>query len=122
MRKKYSELGYLSGLFDARGSMKIVKDSLLVWITVDDFKIIELLQRYGAVVSKRADGKFKAKWKDKRAGMILKSMFPYLITKKDQADLGIEFVTCKSSNADPKTYVLPLQLRLRLLKKDEPAE
>lgn len=122
MRKKYSEIGYLSGLFDAKGSMKIEKGSLLVWITVDNFKVMEFLQRCGAVVAKRSDGKFKAKWKDKRAGEILEEMFPYLIIKKDQADLGIEFATCKASNADPKTYVLPLQMRLRLLKKDEPEE
>lgn len=122
MHKKYSELGYISGLFDSKGSMKIEKDSLLVWITVEDFKVVEFLQRFGAVVAKRSDGKFKAKWKDKRAGELLEAMLPYLIVKRDQADLGVEFAEFKANKADPKTYVLPLQVRLRLLKKDEPEE
>ncbi len=122
MSKKYSDIGYLAGLFDAKGSLKIDNDSLLVWITTEHFKVMEFLQRFGAYIAKRPDGKFKAKWKDRYAGKILKEMLPYLRVKYDQVELGIEFCESKENKLDPKTYVLALQLRLRLIKKDEPEE
>ena len=122
MSKKYSDLGYLAGLFDAKGSLKIDNDSLLVWITTEHFKVMEFLQRFGAYITKRPDGKFKAKWKDKYAGKILKEMLPCLRVKYDQAEVGIEFCESKEQKLDPMDYVLPLQLRLRLIKKDEPEE
>jgi hypothetical protein len=83
---------------------------------------MEFLQRFGAYVTERPDGKFKAKWKDKYAGKILKEILPYLRVKYDQADVGIEFCESKEKQLDPKTYILALQLRLRLLKRDEPEE
>lgn len=115
---KSSDVGYLSGLFDAKGTLKIENNSVLVWVTVDNFKVAEYLQKFKPRISKRSDGKYKVKWKDKQAGQILKIIKPHLILKKDMADIGIEFVEMKAKKADPGSYIPQLTLRLALIKKD----
>jgi len=71
------------------------------------------------VIGKRADGKYKAKWKDEAASDFLSLIMPYLQIKTDQADLGIEFMQCKSTAKNPSTYVMPLSKRLKLLKRED---
>jgi len=121
-----SEIGYLVGVFDIHGSIKIIvpdkanplDSSLYVWITSKYPELMKFLQIFDAVVSRVSGGQFRAKWKDNNAHRILKIMLPYLIIKKDQAEVGIEFYTNKTNNISPETYVRPLATRLKLLKQE----
>lgn len=125
MNRKEPELTYLAGLFDVRGCIKIetpkkaASPSLYAWITSRSFRLMEFLQTFGARVSQRPDKQYKAKWKDKGACSILKLVSPHLIVKNDQAEVGIEFYEQKTKNADLSTILLPLMLRLRLMRKQD---
>ena len=129
MQYKDSDIAYAAGIFDTIGSINVIhtltpeegidEHCLFVWITSSNFKLMTYLQKFDAVIGKRADGKYKAKWKDILAAKFLSLIIPYLKIKTDQADLGIEFMQYKSIAKDPKTYVLPLSKRLKLLKRED---
>lgn len=121
---KDSEIGYIAGVFDMIGNIRIeipqkdiTKAYLIVWITSKDFDVVEFLQRFYAFIDRRKDGQFKAKWKDKTALKFLKLIKPYSHFKRTQIEVGIEFLESKFRNDDPSTYVIPLQCRLKLLRK-----
>ncbi len=122
---KNTEYAYLSGIFDTRGFIKIdtpkYKDipSLYAWVTSKSFSLMEFLQKYGAKVSRRSDGQYKAKWKEGSAYFLLKKVYPHLRVKKDQAEVGIEFYDEKKKNPDPKDILIPLMLRLRLMRRSD---
>jgi len=129
MQYKDVDIAYAAGVFDTIGSINIIhtiipeegidEHCLFVWITASNFKLMTTLQKFDAVIGKRADGKYKAKWKDKAAADFLSLIMPYLQIKIDQVDLGIEFMQYKSTAKDPKTYVLLLSKRLKLLKRED---
>ena len=126
---KKSDIGYLAGVFDIHGSIKIIADkddlpksSLYVWITSKDAKLMKFLELFEAVIGPVSGGQFRAKWKDNKACYLLKNMLPQLIIKKEQAEVGMEFYTNKTNNINPATYVMPLVTRLKLLKKDDLGE
>lgn len=130
MKYKKSEIGYVAGIFDIHGSMKIIvpdnddlnASSLYVWITSKHANLMKFLRLFDAWVGRVSCGQFRAKWKDAQAAQFLKLIFPHLVIQRDLAEVGLEFWKCKSTQVDPKEYVLPLQVRLRLLKKDDSDE
>lgn len=133
MRKKLSDVSlnplilYLSGIFDAKGCVRIevpkkgAKPSLYIWVTSKNFELMEILQGFGAYVSQKSDGQYRAKWRDKRAYDILKAIAQSLHIKKDQAVCGMEFFEEKMQNPELPDEVI-FRLRLKLLKKTEEGE
>lgn len=115
---------YLSGIFDIGGCVKIevpkkgAKASLYIWVTSKHFSLMEFLQSFGAYVSRKTDGQYRAKWRDKRAYDILKAMVPHLKVRKDQAVCGLEFFEEKQRDPALNDEVI-FRGRLKLLKKDE---
>lgn len=130
MRRKLTDVStnplilYLSGVFDVGGCVKIevpkkgAQASLYIWVTSKHFTLMEVLQGFGAYVSQKADGQYRAKWRDKRAYDILKGMIPHLKVRKDQALCGLEFFEAKQRDPILKDEVI-FRGRLKLLKKDE---
>ena len=125
MKYQDSEIGYAAGLFDTTGNINILvpnddisQASLFVWVTANSFKLMTILQRFGATIDRKGR-QFKAKWKDHKAYSFLKLLLSHARVKRDQIEVGIEFFDSKLKNEDPQSYVLPLKVRLRLLKKDD---
>jgi hypothetical protein len=130
MRKKLSDVStnplipYLGGIFDIGGCVRIevpkkgTKASLYVWITSKNFELMEVLQGFGAYVSQKADGQYRAKWRDKRAYDVLRSITPYLHILKEQALCGIEFFEAKQRDPEISEETI-FRLRLKLLKKEK---
>jgi len=121
---KDSELAYIAGLFDLGGCIRIEKSlksktlpSLYVWITSKHFRLMEHLQKFGAVIGQKSDGQYRAKWKDNSAYSLLRSIYNLLLIRKEQAKIGMEFMEAKKQNPDFKDSVV-YQLRLRLVKKE----
>lgn len=133
MRKKLTDVSlnpliiYLSGIFDARGCVRIevpkkgAKPSLYIWVTSKNFGLMEVLQGLGAYVSQKADGQYRARWRDKRAYDVLKTIAQFLHIKKDQAVCGIEFFESKLKDPEISDETI-FRLRLKLLKKEEEAD
>ena len=119
-----SFLPYIAGLFDLGGCIKIETPkkgqsaSLYAWVTCKNFKVMETLQTFGAYISRRQDGQYRAKWRDSRAYGVLKSLMPYLMIRKEQAQIGIEFIEEKRRNPQSDTDIV-YRLRLKLLKRDD---
>jgi len=115
---------YLSGIFDIGGCVKIevpkkgAKASLYIWVTSKHFELMEFLQSFGAYVSRKSDGQYRAKWRDKRAYDVLRGMVPHLKVRKDQALCGLEFFEEKQRDPTLNDEVI-YRMRLKLLKKDE---
>jgi len=120
MYNKTTDLAYLTGLFDIGGCIKISipfeseEASLYVWITSKNTQVMKFLELFGAKVDQKADGQFRAKWRDKYAFNLLKNMMPYIKIKREQAKVGIEFFAekLKDNTIDTEKY----QIRLKLAK------
>jgi hypothetical protein len=114
-------LAYVGGVFDVGGCVKIEPKtsgvSLFAWVTHKNFKLIETLQALGAFIQ-RHDSQYRARWKDKKAYLFLKSVLPYLRVRKDQATVGIEFWEEKTNTPSEDTNIVYIT-RLKLLKQDE---
>jgi len=112
---------YLAGLFDGLGTIKIqtpkkgIRPCLYAWITSPHFKLMEVLQYYGAHISPRPDGKYRARWKENSAYKMLQAIKPHLSLKKDMADVGIEFFANKEKDQTGESDVVYI-LRLKLMK------
>ena len=125
MKSKDTDLAYVAGLFDALGCMKIEtpkageRASLYVWITDKNFKLMEHLQRFGATVGQRSDMQYRAKWRDNKALFFLRSIFPALRSKVEQAKVAIEFMEQRNTNPESKDYDVTCRIRLKLLKRAE---
>lgn len=119
-----SIISYIGGLFDVGGCVKIetprkaTKPSLYIWITSRHFQLMELLQNFGAYVGQKADGQYRAKWRNGNAYRILKQILPILIVRKEQARCGIEFTDNRKRDPNGENDII-YQLRLKLLKKEE---
>jgi hypothetical protein len=132
MNKKDTELvnpliKYIAGLFDALGTVKIEtprnaeKPSLYIWITSGHWELMEVLQKFGAYVGRKTNGRWRAKWRDYRAYRILKSILPHLIIRKDQARVGVEFLENRKQDPTGEDDVI-YRLRLKLLKRADEYE
>jgi hypothetical protein len=133
MRRKLSDVSlnplimYLSGVFDTKGCVRIevpkkgAKPSLYIWVTSKNFELMEVLQGFGAYVSQKSDGQYRAKWRDKRAYELLKSIAQFLHMKREQAVCGLEFWEAKVKDPDLSEETI-FRLRLKLLKKEEEAD
>jgi len=133
MRKKLFDVStnplilYLSGIFDVKGCVRIevpkkgAKASLYIWVTSKNFGLMEIMQGFGAYVSQKADGQYRAKWRDKRAYDTLQAIIPYLHVRKDQAICGLEFFEAKQRDPALSEEVI-FRMRLKLLKKEEDNE
>jgi len=119
-----TDTAYIAALLDSIGAIKIEPPkkgeecSLYVWITRKDFQLMELLQKAGAYVIHLPDGQFRAKWKDKKAYYLLKSIIPFSREKKEQIKVGIEFMEAKTSEQKENTFAIPYILRLKMLKSE----
>jgi hypothetical protein len=115
---------YIAGLFDIGGCVRIEnpgKDqraSLYVWITSKHFELMEVLQAIGAHIGKKQDGQYRAKWRDGRAQLLLRQVLPYLVVRKEQAKLGIEFMDQRKQKPDVNEDQI-FRIRLKLLKVEE---
>ena len=93
-------LAYIAGLFDGEGCVVIRKDRkyfrLEVRITNTNRKVIDYIHSFfnGDVIV-YDKGRYKTcynlRFADGKGAKFLKSVLPYLIIKKEQAKLGIEF-------------------------------
>ena len=104
-----TELIYLAGLFDGEGCIHIASSKYLdkgrknppyklrIQITNTCKDLMDKVASFGFYVIERKD--LKKNWKrcwvghmyDRKAAGLLKQMLPYLIVKKDEATLAIEF-------------------------------
>jgi len=115
---------YIAGLFDVGGCVRVEnpgKDqraSLYVWITSKHFELMEVLQAIGAHIGKKQDGQYRAKWRDGRAQLLLRQVLPYLVVRKEQAKLGIEFMDQRKQKPDVNEDQI-FRIRLKLLKVEE---
>jgi len=79
---------------------------------------MEQMQKFGAHVGRKTDGQYRAKWKDQKAYILLKTVVQHLAVRRDQARLGMEFHEQKKrdlTGGDDQFF----RLRLKLLKKEE---
>ena len=115
---------YLSGAFDIGGCIKIETPkkasgaSLFVWITYKSFKLMEILQKRGAHIGQKADGAYRAKWRDHGAYNVLRKLMPYLVIRKEQAKIALEFFEERERDKTPSTDAI-FKLRLRLEKRKD---
>lgn len=102
-----TELAYLAGFFDGEGCIRIVcvKDKgyvyghhrLWIQLTNTNQEIMDKIRNLGWYVTERKNLKkcWKRCWvgvlKDDKAMEVLQSIFPFLIVKRDEAKLAIEF-------------------------------
>jgi hypothetical protein len=125
LTKGYSPLTlYLAGLFDGLGTVKIetpkkdMRPCLYAWITSPHFKLMEILQRLGAHISRRPDNQYRARWKERSASKMLQSIKSNLSIKKEMAICGIEFFENKERDPSGENDVV-YKLRLKLIKTTE---
>jgi hypothetical protein len=126
MKLRKSEIGYAAGIFDIHGSIKILipdkedqEPSLYMKVTAKNINLMKFLQLFDAVVGASSGGQFRAKWKDENACRFLKLLLPYLIVKKEQAELGIEFWESRIKAPQTKETANEFKVRLSLLKRDD---
>jgi hypothetical protein len=129
MKLRKSEIGFAAGVFDIHGSIKILipdkedqEPSLYMKVTAKNIKLMKFFQLFDAVIGPSSGGQFRAKWKDENAYRLLKLILPYLIVKKEQAELGIEFWEGKLKGAQTKDTANEFKVRLMLLKRDDIGE
>lgn len=117
-----SKILYLAGVFDSLGCVRIETPkkgelpSLYIWITSKHFALMEILQKYGAHVARKADGQYRAKWRDAKAYNLLKQIGPFLAMRKDQATCGLEFHDNRKQDPTGENDQI-YRMRLRLLKR-----
>lgn len=119
---KDSEFAYVAGLFDIAGCVRIetpkkgANCSLFAWVVSPDFKLMEYLQLFGARIGQKSDGQYRAKWRDNRAHTLLFSLLPYLRMRKEEALVGIDFMTSRKKDPNNTTNDATFRLRLKLIK------
>ena len=122
---KDTDSAYIAALIDSIGTIKIEPPKkgelscLYVWITRNEFKLMEYLQRAGAYIIDMGKGQFRAKWKDHKAYRLLRSISRFSQMKRDQIQVGIEFFEAKTSEQKEEKFDMPYRLRLKLLKQTE---
>jgi hypothetical protein len=93
------KIAYIAGLFDGEGCVRIYTEDNKKWfilqITISNTCVpllLEIQKHYGGNVSGRRNGLcYSWSMTSKPAAEILKKMLPYLIVKKEQAEIAIEF-------------------------------
>ncbi len=119
------DAAYIAALIDSIGTLKIEPPKkgeiscLYIWITRNNFKLMEYLQRFGAYIVDMGEGQFRARWKDQGAYRFIKSIIRFSREKREQLSLGIEFFEAKTSGQKEANFDIPYRLRLKLLKKTE---
>lgn len=122
---KETDCAYIAALIDSIGTLKIEPSKkgeiscLYVWITKNDVKLMLFLQRAGAFIIDLGDGQFRAKWRDHKAYRLIKSIMPFSQMKREQLQVGIEFMDAKTSETKENQFDIPYRLRLKMLKKTE---
>lgn len=119
-----ARLQYLAGVLDSIGCVRIEslrkgeRATLCLWVTSKHFALMEVMQKFGAHIGQKADGQYRAKWKDQKAYGILKSVKQFLTLRKTQATVGMEFyeqVKQDPTGDNDQFY----RMRLKLLKREE---
>jgi len=119
------DYAYIAALIDSIGTIKIEPPKkgeiscLYIWITRNDARLMLFLQRAGAFVLDLGDGQFRAKWRDHKAYRLIKSIMPFILMKKEQLQVGLEFMDAKSSETKEEKFDIPFRLRLKMLKRTE---
>jgi hypothetical protein len=103
------QLGYIAGVIDGEGSISIIKAStkynfsyqLRLIVTNTDYRMLKWLKDtigYGNVLERKRKVS-NPKWSNvyiyaitaNKAKDLLKAIYPYLVIKREQADIAIEF-------------------------------
>jgi hypothetical protein len=107
------EVAYTAGFFDGEGCVSIARylkrgrpyHCLAIIFTNTDFQVLEWLhRRWGGYLSKPTH--LDPRWRPCRnlrlsagpALPLLRAMLPYLIVKKSQVEIALEFIDAKSAN------------------------
>ena len=107
------EVAYTAGFFDGEGCVSIARylqrgrpyHTLAIIFTNTDFQVLDWLhQRWGGYLSKPTQQ--DPRWRSSRhlrlsagpALPLLRAMLPYLIIKKSQVEIALEFIDSKSAN------------------------
>lgn len=119
-----SRLQYLAGVIDSLGCVRIEslrkgeQASLCLWVTSKHFDLMEIMQKFGAHVARKSDGQYRAKWKDQKAYSVLKSIVQFLVLRKAQARVAMEFQEQRKQNPTGENDQF-YRMRLKLLKREE---
>lgn len=132
--KTPTELAYLAGFFDGEGYVGISTDypkwakgnsylRLRVNITQKDKKILEMIKDiYGGTLHKGKDGVHKWYVDGQKAISFLKDVLPFLILKKEQTKLAIEFVSLnvgKNKSVEQRTRQQEIAVKIKELKREQ---
>ena len=124
---KIEQIAYIAGLIDGEGSINISKKGgRYFWLTVDigttDKRLLAwLLENIGGHVrvSTKANPKHKTGYHwtlcSKQAKKLLQLILPFLIIKKEEAIIGIQF----QETMKPQNKLLEEDIKLRQKMKDE---
>ena len=115
---------YLAGVLDSLGCVRIEalrkgeRATLCLWVTSKHFPLMEVMQKFGAHIGRKSDGQYRAKWKDQKAYLVLKSVVQHLAVRRDQARVGMEFQEQRKQDPTGENDQF-YRLRLKLLKREE---
>ncbi len=101
------ELAYIAGFFDGEGCVNLkvftktsgkqkgqICSEMTIEVSNNDFSVLKFInERFNGRITKRYDLKHPhtLRMESKKAVHFLQNIYPYLITKKEQARIGIEF-------------------------------
>lgn len=104
---------YLAGFFDADGSLGVYDGKLNVNVSQKTLMPLPLFKAlWGGSIYTRKNGQHIWKTTDSSAGRALREMLPWLIVKKDQAVLGIEFANTLGQRGN-RYKAMPLEILAR---------
>jgi hypothetical protein len=128
-------VAYTAGFFDGEGCVNIARylqrgrpyHTLAIIFTNTDFDVLEWLhQRWGGYLT-RPVVRANSRWRPYRslhlsagpAGPLLRAMLPYLIVKKSEVEIALQFIEAKSDNRrgrkrDPAALAKRADLAARL--------
>jgi len=125
---------YIAGFFDGEGciyaSQRVDKkgynsSTLKIQIAQCNLEVLELIQqKYGGSILEHKN-KMKANWRQAwvwqvpahKAVAFLESVLPYLVVKKEQAELALEFQGLVSSRLSPTKLTVDELLKRQILVK-----
>lgn len=130
------EAAYIAGIIDGEGTITIVrisKDgfspvfSVRVTVANTNARLIEWLAARGAatkMIPKRGGSypqkrqPYVAIWSTRKAASLLREVSPYLVIKRDQANIALELAASNEDKKDRKVRLSPAAIRAKQALKD----